>query len=171
MRIYLVGYMSAGKSTTAKRLASRLGMEAYDTDRLFEERYRITVSDFFKKYDEPLYRKLETQILYDTLQYDNAVIATGGGTACFNDNIGWMNQNGITVFIKVSPHSAVVRLSQSKVRRPKVYGKSAEELEEFIQKNYAERMPFYEKAMLTVKGEDLDIEALAAAVISLIPKE
>ena len=170
MRIYLVGYMSAGKSTTAKRLANRLGMEAFDTDRLFEERYHITVSDFFKKYDEPLYRKLETQILHDTLQYENAVIATGGGTACFNENMELMNQHGITVFLRISPQSAVVRLSQSKVRRPKVYGKSPEELEAFIQQNYAERMPFYEKAMLMVKGEDLDIEALTAAVISLIPK-
>ena len=170
MRIYLVGYMSAGKSTTAKRLANKLGLEAFDTDRLFEERYHITVSDFFKKYDEPLYRKLETQILHDTLHYDNAVIATGGGTACFNDTIDWMNQHGITVFLKISPHSAVVRLSQSKVRRPKVYGKSQEELEEFIQKNYAERMPFYEKAMLTAKGEDLDIEAWATAVMALTPK-
>lgn len=170
MRIYLVGYMSAGKSTTAKHLAKRLGMESFDTDRLFEERYHITVCDFFKKYDEPLYRKLETQILHDTLRYDNAVIATGGGTACFNDNMDWMNQHGITVFLKISPQSAVTRLSQSKVRRPKVYGKSTEELEAFIQQNYAERMPFYEKAMLTVKGENLDMEALTTAVMALIPK-
>ena len=164
MRIYLVGYMSAGKSTTAKRLANRLGLEAYDTDRMFEERFHITVSDFFKKYDEPLYRKLETQILHETLAFDNAVIATGGGTPCFNDNMDWMNQNGYTVFLKISPESAVVRLSQSKVRRPKVYGKSTEELEDFIRKNYTERMPFYEKAMLTVKGENLDIESLLEAI-------
>lgn len=166
MRIYLVGYMSAGKSTTAKRLANRLGLEAFDTDRLFEARYRISVNDFFQKYDEPLYRKLETQILHDTLQYDNAVIATGGGTACFNDNMAWMNQNGFTVFLRISPQSAVVRLSQSKVRRPKVYGKSTEELEAFIQKNYTERLPFYEQAQLTVKAEDLDIDALAEKINS-----
>ena len=167
MKIYLVGYMSAGKSTTAKRLAGRLGLEAYDTDRLFEERFRITVGDFFKKYDEPLYRKLETQILHDTLQYDNAVIATGGGTACFNDNMDWMNQHGFTVFLKISPQSAVVRLSQSKVRRPKVYGKSPEELEAFIRQNYAERLPFYEQAQLTVKGEDLDLESLVEKIKKL----
>lgn len=164
MRIYLVGYMSAGKSTTAKRLANRLGLEAYDTDRMFEARYHITVNDFFQKYDEPLYRKLETQILHDTLALDNAVIATGGGTACFNDNMEWMNQNGYTVFLKISPQSALVRLSQSKVRRPKVYGKSPGELEAFIRHNYTERMPYYEKAMLTVKAEDLDLESLATAI-------
>ena len=159
-RIYLVGYMGAGKTTAAKRLASRLGWEVADTDALFEEKYRISVDDFFQKYDEPLYRRLETQILHDTLSLDNAVIATGGGTACFNDNMDWMNQNGFTVFLKISPQSALVRLSQSKVRRPKVYGKSPEELEDFIRQNYTERMPFYEKAMLTMKAEDLDLEHL-----------
>lgn len=165
MRIYLVGYMSAGKSTTAKRLAERLGMEAYDTDRLFEERFKISINDFFHKYDANLYRRLETQILQDTLKYDNAVIATGGGTPCFNDNMDWMNEHGYTIFLKISPQSAYVRLSQSKVKRPLVYDRPPEELEAFIKENYEERMPFYEKAQLTFKGENLDLEGL----ISLIP--
>ncbi|MBO6026593.1 MAG: shikimate kinase [Bacteroidales bacterium] len=164
MRIYLVGYMSAGKSTTAKRLANRLGMEAFDTDRLFEARYKISINDFFHKYDANLYRRLETQILHDTLQYDNAVIATGGGTPCFNGNMDWMNQHGFTIFLKISPQSAITRLSQSKVKRPLVYERPPEELADFIQNNYAERMPFYEKAQLTFKGEDLDIEALMALI-------
>ena len=156
--------MSAGKSTTAKRLANRLGMEAFDTDRLFEARYKISINDFFHKYDANLYRRLETQILHDTLQYDNAVIATGGGTPCFNGNMDWMNQHGFTIFLKISPQSAITRLSQSKVKRPLVYERPPEELADFIQNNYAERMPFYEKAQLTFKGEDLDIEALMALI-------
>lgn len=167
MRIYLVGYMGAGKSTTSKRLANKLGWEAYDTDRLFEARYKISINDFFHKYDADLYRKLETQILHDTLQYDNAVIATGGGTACFNDNMAWMNQHGFTVFLKVSPQSAVSRLSQSKVKRPILIDKTQEELAEFIMKNYAERLPYYEQAQLIFKGEDCDVEQLA----TLIPTE
>ena len=167
MRIYLVGYMSAGKSTTCKRLARQLGLDSYDTDHLFEERFCISTSDFFKKYDEPLYRKLETQILQGTEALDNAVIATGGGTACFNDNMEWMNQHGITVFLKISPKTAVDRLSHSKVKRPLVSNKTPEELEEFIQKNYTDRMGFYEQAQLTVKGENLDVEALAQAILSL----
>ena len=144
-------------------------MEAFDTDKLFEERFRISTCDFFKKYDEPLYRKLETQILQGTADLDNAVIATGGGTACFNGNMEWMNQNGITVFLKISPQSAIDRLSHSKVRRPLVYNKSPEELEEFVRKNYTERMGFYEQAQLTVKGENLDLEALANAILNLNP--
>ena len=167
MRIYLVGYMGAGKSTTSKRLANKLGWEAYDTDRLFEERFKISINDFFHKYDANLYRKLETQILHDTLKYDNAVIATGGGTPCFNNNMEWMNQHGFTVFLKVCPQSAISRLSQSKVKRPILIDKTQEELAEFIMKNYAERLPFYEQAQLTFKGEDCDVEQLA----TLIPTE
>lgn len=167
MRIYLVGYMGAGKSTTSKRLAKQLGWEAYDTDRLFEERFKISINDFFKKYDAELYRRLETQILHETLSFDQAVIATGGGTPCFNNNMEWMNQNGFTVFLKISPESAIMRLSQSKVKRPLIYDRPPEELEEFIRSNYAERLPFYEQAQLTFKGENCDVEALA----TLIPKE
>lgn len=167
MRIYLVGYMGAGKSTTSKRLANKLGLEAYDTDRLFEERFKISINDFFHKYDADLYRRLETQILHETLKFDNAVIATGGGTPCFNDNMEWMNQNGFTVFLKISPESAVIRLSQSKVKRPLIYERPPEEFSQFILQNYAERLPFYEQAKLTVKGENLDVDGL----VTLIPKE
>ena len=164
MRIYLVGYMGAGKSTTSKRLAHQLGWEAYDTDRLFEERFKISINDFFHKYDADLYRRLETQILHETLSLDNAVIATGGGTPCFNDNMAWMNQNGFTVFLKISPESAITRLSQSKVKRPIIIDKTADELAEFIMKNYAERLPFYEQAQLTFKGENCDVETLATLI-------
>lgn len=164
MRIYLVGYMGAGKSTTSKRLANRLGWEAYDTDRLFEAKFRISINDFFHKYDAELFRRLEAQVLRDTVAYDNAVIATGGGTPCFNNNMEWMNDNGLTVFLKISPQSAVTRLSQSKVKRPILVDKSPEEREAFILKNYTERMQFYEQAQLSVKGENLDLEALVSAI-------
>lgn len=156
--------MGAGKSTTSKRLANRLGWDAYDTDRLFEARYKISINDFFHKYDADLYRRLETQILHETLSFDNAVIATGGGTPCFNDNMAWMNQHGFTVFLKISPESAVSRLSQSKVKRPILIDKKPEELAVFVMKNYAERLPYYEQAQLTFKGENCDVEELATLI-------
>lgn len=167
MRIYLVGYMGAGKSTNAKRLANKLGWEAYDTDRLFEERYKITIPDFFQKYDEPLFRRLESQILHDTLAFDNAVIATGGGMPCFNDNMAWMNQHGFTVFLKVGYETAYNRLINSKVKRPLVCNRTPEDIMAFIQANYTERLPFYEQAQLTFKGENCDVDTLA----TLIPRE
>ena len=159
-KIYIVGYMGAGKTTAAKRLAHRLGWEVADTDALFEEKYRISVDDFFQKYDEPLYRKLESEILKSTESLDKVVISTGGGTACYFDNMDWMNQHGLTVFMRISPAAAVDRVLHSRHKRPLARGKTEAELMEFVSQHYAARMPFYERAQITVKSEDFDLEGL-----------
>lgn len=167
-RVYIVGFMGSGKTTAAKRLAKRLGMEWYDTDHMFEERFRISVNDFFHKYDEPLYRRLETETLHSTEQFDQAIISTGGGTACFNDNMEWMNQHGITLFLKVNPLTAYHRLLHAKVKRPLAVNKTPDELLAFVNESFAERLPYYEKAQMIIKGEDLDINALALEIQKLI---
>lgn len=159
-RIYLVGYMGAGKTTAARRLAHLLGWEVVDTDALFEEKYKISVNDFFNKYDETLYRKLESEVLKATESLENVVVSTGGGTACYYDNMEWMNQHGLTVFLRISPQAAVDRVIHSRHKRPLVEGKSEEELTEFVNRHYASRMPFYEQAIITVKSEDLDVDSL-----------
>ena len=159
-RIYLVGYMGAGKTTAAKRLAHRLGWEHYDTDALFEEKYHISVDDFFHKYDENLFRKFESQILQSTENLENAIISTGGGTPCFNGNMAWMNAHGTTVFLKISPQSAVNRIVLSKKKRPLAAGKTETELLAFVERHYGSRMPYYEQAQHVVKGENLDIDEL-----------
>ena len=152
--------MGAGKTTAAKRLAHRLGWDVVDTDALFEEKYKISVDDFFQKYDELLYRKLESEILKSTGNLDHTVISTGGGTACFFDNMDWMNQHGTTVFMRISPESVVDRVLHSHHKRPLTRGKSKEELLEFVSQHYASRMPFYEQAQITVKSEDFDLDGL-----------
>ena len=138
----------------------RLGWEVVDTDALFEEKYKISVNDFFNKYDEALYRKLESEVLKATESLENVVVSTGGGTACYFDNMEWMNQHGLTVFMHISPKAAVDRVIHSRHKRPLVEGKSEEELTEFVNKHYASRMPFYEKARITVKSEDLDVDGM-----------
>jgi shikimate kinase len=159
--------MGAGKSTTARRLANRLGWEVVDTDDMFEAKYKISVCDFFHKYDEPLYRKLESEVLKETGSMGNVVVATGGGTACFFDNMEWMNAHGTTVFLRISEQAVVDRLVHAKRKRPLAIGKTEEELTEFVQRHYTERLPFYEQARLTVKAENLDLDDL---VNQLIPR-
>ena len=167
-RIYIVGYMGAGKTTAARRLAQRMGWEVVDTDALFEEKYKISVNDFFNKYDEPLYRKLESEVLKATESLDHVVVSTGGGTACFFDNMDWMNQHGLTVFLRISPQAAVDRVIHSRHKRPLVEGKSEEELTEFVSQHYASRLPFYEHPRITAKSEDFDIESLMEAIKDIL---
>ena len=159
-RIYLIGYMGSGKTSALKHLANKMSWQGIDLDRLFEEKYKISVQDFFHKYDEAAFRKLESQLLKDTINLNNVIIATGGGTPCFFDNMEWMNTNGTTVFLKVAPMTAVHRLMQSKKKRPLIEGKNEQEVIEFVNKHYGDRMKFYEQAHITVKGESLDVEEI-----------
>ena len=152
--------MGAGKTTVARRLANHLGWEVVDTDAMFEEKYRISICDFFNKYDEPLYRKLESEVLKSTADLENVVISTGGGTACYFDNMEWMNQHGLTVFLRISQKAVVDRLLHAKRKRPLAEGKTESELMEFVTRHYTERLPFYEQAKITVKAEDFDLESL-----------
>ena len=166
-RIYIVGYMGAGKTTAARRLAQRLGWEVADTDELFEEKYKISVCDFFNKYDEALYRKLESEVLKSTESFENIVISTGGGTACYFDNMDWMNQHGLTVFLRISQKAVVDRLVHAKRKRPLAEGKTEEELAAFVEQHYIGRLPFYEQSRITVKAEDLDLDGLVKQIEEL----
>ena len=159
-RIFLIGYMGSGKTSALKHLANKMSWQGIDLDKLFEEKYKISVQDFFHKYDEAAFRKLESQLLKDTINLNNVIIATGGGTPCFFDNMEWMNENGTTVFLKVAPMTAVHRLMQSKKKRPLIEGKTEQEVIDFVNKHYGDRMKFYEQAHITVKGESLDVEEL-----------
>lgn len=161
-RIYLCGYMGAGKSSLAKKLASKLGWSAFDLDDIFEEKYKISVGDFFDKYDESLFRKFESTLLKETSGLDKAVIATGGGTPCFYDNMEWMNANGTTVFVNISTKTAVNRILSSKKKRPLVLGKTEEELFLYVEKHYSDRLPYYNKAQVTIKGESININELVS---------
>lgn len=165
MRVYLIGYMGSGKTTTSKRLASVLGLPCYDLDQLFEEQYKIDIPHFFERYDESLFRKLESQLLKDTLQLDQAIIATGGGTPCFYDNMQWMNEHGLTVYIQMQAESVFHRLKSSKRKRPLVAQKTDEELNEFIREHMRQRNIFYSQAHVIVKGESLDVKGLTEKII------
>jgi shikimate kinase len=166
MRIYLLGYMGSGKTTVSRRLATALGLDALDLDVLFEEKFKIEIATFFKKYDESLFRKLESQLLKETLNLDNVVIATGGGTPCFYDNMDWMNKNGLTVYLRVHPLTAASRLSASKKKRPLVINKTQLELLDFVKEHMRQRNIYYSQADLIVKAESLSIPELADLINS-----
>ena len=97
--IVLVGFAGAGKSTIGRKIAAKNGCTFIDLDRYFEEKYRFTVFDFFQRFGEELFRKLERALLIETLELENTVIATGGGTPCFFDNMEIINQKTTSIYI------------------------------------------------------------------------
>ena len=98
-KLYLVGFMGAGKSTVARSLARRIGWRMEDIDERIEARERRPVSTIFAQSGEAYFRQLERQSLYDLLPERNVVIATGGGTFVDPENRGWMLTDGAVVWL------------------------------------------------------------------------
>jgi shikimate kinase len=165
MKIYIIGYMGAGKSTVGKRLANRLDIPFIDLDDAFEAKYRYSIPRFFDHFGEEKFREFEHQCLREiSNEHEDAVISTGGGTACFHDNMQLMHEHGVTVYIKMHPRSLAHRLNNARRIRPIVRDIENNEMRGFIEDQLSEREIFYEQATLTVKGESLDIDELSEAI-------
>ncbi len=166
-RIYLIGFMGSGKTTLGKKLARELQYQFVDLDDFFEERYKIEIHDFFGKYDEPLFRKLENQNLKKTFSMKKVVIATGGGTPCYYKAIDKINDNGLSIYLEMSPSALSDRLINAKRIRPLILNKSKEELQTFISHKLKERESFYKKARLIVNGLSVNVKELSQTITKL----
>ena len=156
--------MGAGKTTLGKKLARQLGYTFYDLDKAFEHKYKTTVDLFFNKYGEDLFRKLEHELLVSTFDFENTVISTGGGTPCFHNGMELINQNGVSLYIKLSPEALYYRLTKAKKRRPLVAKKSKEELQEFINEKLHEREVYYNKADYIISGISINVSQIVTMI-------
>lgn len=164
MRIYLIGFMTSGKSCFGHDLAQACNMEFLDCDELFEEKYRITILDFFDKYGEGLFRKLERDILMETLQHENAVIATGGGLPCFFDNMEVILKSGVSIYLRMSGRDLATRIRVIKKQRPLLKEIPSSGLEDYISHLLKEREPFYEKADHIFNGPEYPLQEIMEIV-------
>lgn len=160
MKIFIVGYMLSGKSTIGKQLAKRLNYTFIDTDKEIEMHYKLSVSDVFKKYGEEVFRLLERKILLSLEKEDNIVVSTGGGLVCFNDNMKWVKENGLSIYLKLSPQAIVSRHKVAKRARPLLQNKTEEELLEYIEKTLEEREKFYNQADFSFEALSLKVEEI-----------
>ena len=152
VRIFLTGYMGAGKTTLGKAFARELGLSFIDLDWYLEERFHQTISQLFAERGEDGFRRLEQKMLHEVGDFENVVISTGGGTPCFFDNMDYMNAQGQTVFLDVDEETLFRRLRVATAQRPILRGKSDAELRAFISEALARRMPYYEKARYRFDG-------------------
>lgn len=152
-RIFLTGYMGAGKTTVGKELAERTGLSFIDLDVFIEERYHRTVSRLFAEYGEDKFRDIERRLLHEVAEFEDIIISTGGGTPCFFDNMEFMNAAGKTVYLQVSVDELAARLETCRHTRPVLQNRTGEELKSFITDSLQKRLPFYEKAQMIFPAE------------------
>lgn len=150
--------MGCGKTTLGKQVAAKTGFTFVDLDGFIEEKYHKTVSDIFSELGQEQFREIEKSALVEVAQFENAVIATGGGAPCFYDNIDLMNSAGLTIYIKLTSEQLAFRLQHSRAgKRPLIAGKSGVELRQFIESGLQQREQYYQQAQLILDGSEMDI--------------
>lgn len=155
-RIFLTGYMGAGKTTLGKAFARALNVQFIDLDWYIEERFHKSIPQLFTERGEEAFRRLEQAMLHEAGEFEDVVISTGGGTPCFFDNMEYMNRQGQTVFLEVPVEVLFRRLRVAKQQRPVLQGKTDDELCTFIGKALQRRLPFYTQARYRFDGSRLE---------------
>ncbi|MBK7965946.1 MAG: shikimate kinase [Bacteroidetes bacterium] len=152
-KIFLIGFMGAGKSSVGKKLAQSLHYRFIDLDVLIEKQQKKSIPSIFELVGEDGFRKIEQQALHSLKDESNIVIATGGGCPTFEKNMQWMNAHGKTIYLKCSIGVLFHRIAPQKKQRPLIANMDDVDIMDFMVTMLKERSKFYEKASFTVDGD------------------
>ena len=170
MKIVLIGYMASGKTSIGKKLAKKINIPFIDLDNYISTQEKMSISTIFKTKGEIYFRKIETQYLQELMQQTtDFILAVGGGTPCYANNIAVINQNATTFYLKYSLQTAYKKLSKekNKKKRPLIATISNDNLKEFIAKHLFERAPFYEQAKFTIRTDAKKKKEIVKEIINL----
>ncbi len=167
MRIYFIGYMASGKSKAGKALAAAMRYKFLDTDVMIEEETGKTVQQIFSERGEEFFRELERKTLLKTESMNRVVVSTGGGLPCFYENIEWMNDHGVTIYLEANEGLLFHRLATSKQGRPLLENLNDVELMEQISRHLTERAPVYNLAKIKVNALSLNVKLLQQKIEKL----
>lgn len=154
--LFIIGYMASGKTTFGRALARRLGRQFIDLDFYIEQRFRSTIKDIFRDRGEDAFRIMEREMLREAGEFENVVIACGGGTPCFFDNMYYMKERGHTLLLETSAERIALRLAANSSRRPLMSGKNPEEIRVAVEDGLRARAAWYGLAELRFRGEELE---------------
>jgi shikimate kinase len=148
VKIYIVGFMGAGKTTAGRELAARIDAPFFDLDELIESAEKVSIKEIFAQHGEAYFRKRERDVLRSTRHLESAVIATGGGTFAFDENIQFIQSEGLSVYLS-APYSLLrSRMGDKAAERPLFRDDvAAHEL-------YNSRIRYYRMSNITIEIRD-----------------
>lgn len=158
----LIGFMGAGKTTLGKVAARQMNATFLDVDKLIESNEGMSIASVFDLKGETYFRSLESNTLQETVlrASPGTIISTGGGAPCFHENMEFLNQHSVTMFLDVSATELARRLEPSRSQRPLLANLSSEKFLGWISDKLAERRQFYEQAQVVITADELSATEL-----------
>ena len=176
MIIFLVGFMGSGKNFWAEKLSKELSIPWIDLDSEIEKKESGTIPEIFSRKGETYFRETEATVLRSvTLDRKHSpskgsegfsvIIATGGGTPCFYDNMKWMNEHGLSVWLNPSVEEICDRLKFQQKGRPLIKDLDQTGLKQFVISKIDERQEFYRLSKLEIKNTNIAVTAFINLII------
>lgn len=152
--------MGSGKTYWGKLWAQQSNLDFFDLDEMIEDQENKTIASIFDTYGEAYFREKESEALKAFQNINNCIVACGGGTVCFNDNINWMNKNGITVYLIATASTIFNRVLPEQGKRPLIKNLSNADLLIYIKQKLKERESFYNQAKIILPEDELNINSI-----------
>ncbi len=166
MLFFLNGFMGSGKSHWGKVWAAAHQLDFIDLDELIQMEEGGTVVDIFERKGEEYFRQAEAERLRELASVKSAIIACGGGTPCYHDNMQWMNEHGLTVYIEAGADEILRRLIKGQQQRPLIKKLSHAELLFFIEQKLKERESFYKQATIILQSAETSERSFAEKILT-----
>ena len=158
--------MGSGKSHWGKIWATESGMDFFDLDAIIEEKEKMSIDQIFEKKGEDYFRLRESEELATFAHISNGIIACGGGTPCFHNNINKINEMGFSVYLKGTPNQLLKNLLPENGKRPLLKMANPAEKLFFIEQKLAERASYYDQAKMILLLADLTDSSLHTIINS-----
>lgn len=153
MKIFLIGLMGSGKSFLGEKISQSIQLPFLDLDAEIEKQEGLPVSKIFSAKGQEYFRTIEAVALRKHSERKEFVMATGGGTPCFHDNMNFIIQTGTSIFLNTPVKEILKRLNgPQKKQRPLLEDVQDNDVEQTLEEMLQNRLPFYEKADFTVSG-------------------
>jgi shikimate kinase len=169
-KIVLIGYMGSGKTKIGKILSKKINFSFLDLDNLIENQFSKTINEIFSGQGEIFFRKIEHDVLLQTINLSESfVLSLGGGTPCYANNLDLLKKEGVTtIYLKASIDTLTNRLEANRSKRPLLKDLSLEEFKEYIAKHLFERSFYYNQSQHTVIVDGKLPETIVAEIDQLL---
>lgn len=151
--------MGSGKTTLCRSLSRMTGVATVDLDDFIVEKSGMPIKEYFSRYGENGFREFEHDCLAElSKSLDDVIIACGGGTPCYGDNMELMNRTGTTILLEADFERLLARLMLGREQRPLIADLDDDGLRRFIKDKLDERTPYYERAACRFDSSQLETE-------------